>query len=89
MFQQMPHGALTQDTEGSVTEMAKITEHQLVENGRRLIAARRHMWDLERRSRFMSEFEKQELAAARREYRRLLAERRELSKSAQLPMELL
>ena len=69
--------------------MAHITEHQLVENGRRLLAARRHMWDLERRSRFMSEFEKRELAAARREYRRLLAERRELSKSAQLPMELL
>lgn len=69
--------------------MARITEHQLVENGRRLLAARRHMWDLERRSRFMSEFEKQELATARREYRRLLAERKELSKSAQLPMELL
>lgn len=69
--------------------MAHITEHQLVENGRRLLAARRHMWDLERRARFMSEFEKQELAAARREYRRLLAERKELSKSAQLPMELL
>ncbi len=69
--------------------MAHITEHQLVENGRRLLAARRQMWDLERRSRFLSEFEKRELAAARREYRRLLAERKELSKSAQLPMELL
>ena len=69
--------------------MAKITEHQLIENGRRLLAARRHLWDLERRSRYMSEFERQELAAARREYRRLLDERKALSGSAQMPLELL
>lgn len=55
-----------------------ITEKDLVEQGRQLVIARRRVWDLERQlvRSFYSSLVRSELTVARREYRRLLAERK-------------
>jgi hypothetical protein len=60
-----------------------IREDQLIENGKQIIAARRDVWDLERRGRSRSTFYDEELKIARRRYRELLAARKTLVNQAQ------
>lgn len=62
-----------------------VSEQQLIEQGAKLITARRHLWDLERRLglRSWDSFLKHEVTLARREYTRLLRERKDLQVKAQ------
>lgn len=60
-----------------------ITEQNLIENGKLIIAARRRVWDLERRQRYLDSAGLTELTNARREYRRLLAVRKAMAEVSQ------
>lgn len=63
-----------------------VHEDMLIENGRKLINERRLVWDLERKYRNKSSFYEEELKKARRRYRELLAERKELVRLSQQVM---
>lgn len=60
------------------------TTQELVDLGALIIAARRRVWDLDRRGRSRSSFDDEELKSARREYRALLARRKALIASVQM-----
>jgi len=60
-----------------------VHESALVENGRLIVQYRRAVWDYERRERFLSSSERAELRNARREYNRLLKERKALISASQ------
>lgn len=62
-----------------------ITEQQLIEQGQRLIVARRHLWDMERKLglRPWDGFLRTEVKRARIAYRVLLEERVDLVTQAQ------
>lgn len=60
-----------------------VHESELIENGRLIIQYRRVVWDYERRERFLSSSERAELTNARREYNRLLKERKKLVAASQ------
>lgn len=49
-----------------------------------IIACRRSIWDIERKGRFMTSFEKEELQKLRRELRRLKREQKGMIAAAQL-----
>jgi len=63
-----------------------VSEQQLIEQGAALIAARRRLWDLERQLglRSWDTFLKQEVKLARKDYTRLLKERKDLQSQAQM-----
>lgn len=63
-----------------------ITDNDLKDLGSRIIAARRRVWDLERKlgTRPWDTFLKHDLTVARREYTALLKERKAIVAAAQL-----